>query len=56
MKKAIIRGIILGFIIVLVSLLGMGIIDMVVFGIVGLLVLILAGIATIIHNQNANKE
>lgn len=53
MKKAIIRGIILGFCIVLISLLGMGVIDIVVFGIIALLVLILACLATIIHNQNA---
>ena len=53
MKKILIRGIILGFVIVLISLLGMGVIDIVVFGIIALLVLILACLATIIHNQNA---
>ena len=53
MKKILIRGIILGFVIVLISLVGMGVIDIVVFGIIALLVLILACLATIIHNQNA---
>ena len=53
MKKILIRGIILGFCIVLISLVGMGVIDIVVFGIIALLVLILACLATIIHNQNA---
>lgn len=54
MKKALLRGLILGLIIVLVSFLGMGIIDFTVFAIIGLLVLILAGVMTIIHNQRGD--
>lgn len=54
MKKAIRRGLILGLIIVLVSFLGMGIIDITMFAIIGLLVLILAGVMTIIHNQRGD--
>ena len=49
--KIIKRGLILGLIIVLIACVGMGIIDIAVFGIIGLLVLILAGIMTIIHNH-----
>lgn len=54
MKKILIRGLIIGLIIVLVSCVGMGIIDFTVFAIIGLLVLILAGIMTIIHNQRGD--
>ena len=54
LKKALLRGLILGLIIVLVSFLGMGIIDFTVFAIIGLLVLILAGVMTIIHNQRGD--
>ena len=55
-KKIIKRGIILAVIISLISLVGMGVIDFVVFAIIGLLVLIAAGISTIAHNQRIDKE
>ena len=55
-KKIIKRGVILAIIITLISLVGMGVIDFVVFAIIGLLVLIAAGIATIVHNQKIDKE
>ena len=45
------RGLILGLIIVLIACVGMGIIDITVFAIVGLLVLILAGVMTLVHNN-----
>ena len=48
------RGLLLGLIIVLIACVGMGIIDITVFAVVGLLVLILAGVMTIIHNQREN--
>ena len=50
-KKILIRGLILGIIIVLIACVSMGIIDIVVFAIIGLLVLILAALMTIIHNR-----
>ena len=50
-KKILKRGIIIGLLIVLVAFLGMGIIDIVVFAIIGLLVLILAAIMTLVHNR-----
>ncbi len=52
MKKILIRGIGLAIIISLISLVGMGVIDMVVLGIIALLFIIAAGVATIVHNQN----
>ena len=55
-KKIIKRGVILAAIISLISLVGMGVIDFVVFAIIGLLVLIAAGVATIVHNQRIDKE
>ena len=55
-KKIIKRGVILAVIISLISLVGMGVIDFVVFVIIGLLVLIAAGVATIVHNQRIDKE
>ena len=55
-KTALKRGLILGVIIVLISLVGMGIIDFVVFGVLALLVIIAAGVATIVHNQKVDKE
>ena len=55
-KKIIKRGVILAVIISLISLVGMGVIDFVVFSIIGLLVLIAAGVATIAHNQRIDKE
>ena len=55
-KKIIKRGVILAFIISLISLVGMGVIDFVVFAVIGLLVLIAAGVATIAHNQRIDKE
>ena len=55
-KKIIKRGVILAVIISLISLVGMGVIDFVVFAIICLLVLIAAGVATIVHNQRIDKE
>ena len=55
-KKIIKRGLILALVITLISLVGMGVIDFVVFAIIGLLVLIAAGVATIAHNQRIDKE
>lgn len=55
-KKIIKRGVILAVIISFISLVGMGVIDFVVFAIIGLLVLIAAGVATIVHNQRIDKE
>ena len=55
-KKIIKRGVILAVIISLISLVGMGVIDFVVFAIIGLLVLIAAGVSTIAHNQRIDKE
>lgn len=55
-KKIIKRGVILAVIISLISLVGMGVIDFIVFAIIGLLVLIAAGVATIVHNQRIDKE
>lgn len=51
-KKILIRGLILGAIIVLIACVSMGIIDFIVFAIIGLLVLILAALMTIVHNHN----
>lgn len=55
-KKIIKRGVILAVFISLISLVGMGVIDFVVFAIIGLFVLIAAGVATIVHNQRIDKE
>lgn len=55
-KKIIRRGVILALVITLISLVGMGVIDFVVFAIIGLLVIIAAGIATIAHNQRIDKD
>ena len=55
-KKIIKRGLILALVIVLISLVGMGIIDIVVFGIIALLFIIAAGVATLVHNQRIDKE
>ena len=55
-KTALKRGLILGLILVLIACLGMGIIDFVVFGIIALLLIIAAGITTIVHNQRIDKE
>ena len=55
-KKIIKRGVILALVITLISLVGMGVIDFVVFAIIGLLLLIAAGVATIAHNQRIDKE
>ena len=46
------RGIILAAVITLISLVGMGVIDIVAFGIIALLILIAACVATLVHNQN----
>lgn len=50
------RGVILALIVTLISLVGMGVIDIITFVIIGLLVLIAAGVATIAHNQRIDKE
>lgn len=50
------RGIILALVVTLISLVGMGVIDIITFVIIGLLVLIAAGVATIAHNQRIDKE
>lgn len=55
-KKIIKRGLILALVITLISLVGMGVIDFVVFSVIGLLVLIAAGVSTIAHNQRIDKE
>ena len=54
-KKILTRGLILGIIIVLIACVSMGIIDFIVFAIIGLLVLILAALMTIIHNQKKGE-
>lgn len=55
-KKIIKRGLILALFITMISLVGMGVIDFVVFAVIGLLFLIAAGVATIAHNQRIDKE
>ena len=55
-KKIIKRGLILGLCIVLISLVGMGIIDFVVFVVVALLLIIAAGVSTLVYNQRIDKE
>ena len=55
-KKIIKRGLVLALVIVLISLVGMGVIDMVVFGILALLLIIAAGVCTLVHNQRIDKE
>ena len=55
-KKIIKRGLIIGFCIVLISLVGMGIIDFVVFVVLALLLIIAAGVSTLVHNQRIDKE
>ena len=55
-KKIIKRGLIIGLAIVLISLVGMGIIDIVVFAVLALLLIIAAGVSTIVHNQRIDKE
>lgn len=54
--KIIKRGLIIAVAISVISLVGMGIIDFYVFLIIGLLVLIAAGISTLVHNQRIDKE
>lgn len=56
LKSALIRGLILALVIVLISCVGMGIIDLVTFIIIGLLFIIAAGIAAIVHNQRIDKQ
>lgn len=53
-KKILKRGAILGVFIVLIACVSIGVIDFVVFAIIGLLVLILAALMTIIHNQRGD--
>ena len=55
-KKIIKRGLILGLCIVLISLVGMGIIDFVVFSVLALLLIIAAGVSTLVHNQRIDRE
>lgn len=54
MKKILLRGLVLGVIIVLIACLNMGIIDLTVFAIISLQVINLAGTAIIIHNQRGD--
>ena len=55
-KKIIKRGVILAVFISLISLIGMGIIDIVAFGVLALLLIIAAGVSTLVHNQRIDKE
>lgn len=55
-KKIIKRGLIIGLCIVLISLVGMGVIDFVVFVVLALLLIIAAGVSTLVHNQRIDKE
>lgn len=55
-KKIIKRGLIIGLCIVLISLVGMGVIDFVVFAVLALLLIIAAGVSTIVHNQRIDNE
>ena len=55
-KKIIKRGLILGLCIVLISLVGMGIIDFAVFAVLALLLIIAAGVSTLVHNQRIDRE
>jgi len=55
-KKIIRRGVILALVITLISLVGMGVIDFVVFAVIGLIVIIAAGVCTLVHNQRIDKE
>lgn len=55
-KKIIKRGVILAVIISLISLVGMGVIDIVAFAIIGLIVIIASGVCTLVHNQRIDKE
>ena len=55
--KAIIkRGLIIALFIVLISFFGMGFIDIYAFTVIGLLLLIAAGVSTLVHNQRIDKE
>ena len=56
MSKVLKRGLVLGLAIVLISFLGMGIIDFVVFSVLALLLIIAAGVSAIIHNQRIDKK
>ena len=53
-KKIIKRGVILALAVTVISMLGMGIIDFMAFGIIAAVVLILACLSTIIHNQKVD--
>ena len=55
-KTALKRGLILGVIIVLIACVGMGVIDFTVFAIIAVLVMILAGVMTIVHNQRGDRH
>ena len=55
-KKIIKRGLIFGLCIVLISLVGMGIIDFVVFSVLALLLIIAACVSTLVHNQRIDRE
>lgn len=56
MSKVLKRGLILALAIVLISFVGIGIVDFVVFIILALLLIIAAGVATIVRNQRTDKE
>ena len=53
--KIIKRGIIIALAVTLISMAGMGILDFYVFLVIGLLVLIAAGISTLVNNQSMDK-
>ena len=53
-KKIVKRGVVLALAVSLISLVGMGVIDVFVFGIIAFVVLVLACLSTIIHNQKAD--
>lgn len=55
-KKIIKRGVILALVITLISLVGIGIIDFVVFVVLALLLIIAAGVSTLVHNHRIDKE
>lgn len=55
-KKIIKRGFILSVCIALISLVGMGLVDFFTFCVLALLVIIAAGVCTLVHNQRIDKE
>ena len=55
-KQIIKRGLILAVCIALISLVGMGLVDFVSLAVVALLIIIAAGVCTLVHNQRIDKE